>query len=137
VAPYHDVMGSFASVLAHSRAGIAAKYKLDIPTARREFREAFEIGARVGSHSHAARLSGALHGELLYEAGELDEAARRLRMIYGLGPRRRSGNRRTRQSGAPIDGLVMSALVTETIGERSPSRVIPRRPTRVVAALTK
>jgi hypothetical protein len=67
------MMGPFASVLAHSRAGIAAKYKLDILTARREFREAFEIGARVGSHSHAARLSGALHGELLYEAGELDE----------------------------------------------------------------
>ncbi len=80
-------VGSFASVLAHSRAGIAAKYKLDIPTARRELREAFEIGASVGSHSHAARLSGALHGELLYEAVELDEAARRLRMSYGLGRR--------------------------------------------------
>jgi len=38
------MMGPFASVLAHSWAGIAAKYELDIPTARREFREAFEIG---------------------------------------------------------------------------------------------
>lgn len=69
-------MGPFASVLAHSWAGIAAKYELDIPTARREFREAFEIGCGVGSRSHAARLAGALLGELLYEAGELDDAAR-------------------------------------------------------------
>lgn len=79
-------MGPFASVLAHSWAGIAAKYELDIPTARREFREAFEIGTRVGSRSHAARLAGALLGELLYEAGELDDAARLLEMSYGLGP---------------------------------------------------
>ena len=79
-------MGPFASVLAHSWAGIAAKYELDIPTARREFREAFEIGCGVGSRSHAARLAGALLGELLYEAGELDDAARMLEMSYGLGP---------------------------------------------------
>jgi serine/threonine-protein kinase PknK len=80
------MMGPFASVLAHSWAGIAAKYELDIPTARREFREAFEIGCGVGSRSHAARLAGALLGELLYEAGELDDAARMLEMSYGLGP---------------------------------------------------
>ena len=79
-------MGPFASVLAHSWAGIAAKYELDIPTARREFREAFEIGTRAGSRSHVARLAGALLGELLYEAGELDDAARMLEMSYGLGP---------------------------------------------------
>ena len=76
----------FASVLAHCFAGIAAKYELDIATARREFREAFEIGVTVGSHSHAARLAGAMLGELLYEAGELDEATRLLEMSYGLGP---------------------------------------------------
>jgi ATP/maltotriose-dependent transcriptional regulator MalT len=40
----------------------------------------------VGSRSHAARLAGALLGELLYEAGELDDAARMLEMSYGLGP---------------------------------------------------
>jgi len=80
------MIGPFAGVLAHSWAGIAAKYELDIPTARREFREAFEIGTRVGSRSHAARLAGALLGELLYEAGELDDAARMLEMSYGLGP---------------------------------------------------
>jgi len=80
------MIGPFAGVLAHSWAGIAAKYELDIPTARREFREAFEIGTRAGSRSHAARLAGALLGELLYEAGELDDAARMLEMSYGLGP---------------------------------------------------
>ncbi|MBV9321518.1 MAG: hypothetical protein JO106_16715, partial [Mycobacterium sp.] len=85
-APYHDLMGPFASVYAHSFAGLAAKYELDVATARYEFREAFEIGTRVGSHSHAARLAGALLGELLYEAGELDEATRLLEMSYGLGP---------------------------------------------------
>ena len=83
--PYHDLMGPFAGVYAHSFGGLAAKFELDIPTARREFREAFEIGVRVGSHSHAARLAGALLGELLYEAGELDEAAHLLEMGYGLG----------------------------------------------------
>ena len=79
-------MGPFASVYAHSFGGLAAKFELDIPTPRREFREAFEMGVRVGSHSHAARLAGALLGELLYEAGELDEATHLLKMSYGLGP---------------------------------------------------
>ena len=84
--PYQDTMGPFASVYAHCFGGIAAKYELDIATARREFREAFEIGCGVGSRSHAARLAGALLGELLYEAGELEEATRLLEMSYGLGP---------------------------------------------------
>ena len=85
-APYQELMGPFAGVYARSFGGLAAKFELDIPTARIEFREAFEIGVRVGSHSHAARLAGALLGELLYEAGELDEATRLLEMSYGLGP---------------------------------------------------
>ena len=85
-APYQELMGPFAGVYARSFGGLAAKFELDIPTARIEFREAFEIGVRVGSHSHAARLAGALLGELLYEAGELDEATHLLEMSYGLGP---------------------------------------------------
>ena len=84
-APYQDMMGPFASVYAHCFGGIAAKYELDIATARREFCEAFELGCNAGSRSHAARLAGALLGELLYEAGELDEATRLLEMSYGLG----------------------------------------------------
>jgi len=84
--PYRDVMGPFAGVLAHCWAGIAATFELDVPAARREFREAFEMGLAVGQHSHAARLAGALLGELLYAAGELDEATRLLELSYGLGP---------------------------------------------------
>jgi ATP/maltotriose-dependent transcriptional regulator MalT len=39
----------------------------------------------VGPHSHAARLAGALLGELLYQTGELAEAARLLDESYQLG----------------------------------------------------
>lgn len=42
---------------------------------------------RAGSRSHAARLAGALLGELLREAGELDRVARLLALSCGLGPR--------------------------------------------------
>jgi serine/threonine-protein kinase PknK len=85
-APYHDMMGPFASVYAHCFRGIAARYQLDIPTAQAEFREAFDIGVGVGPHSHAARLAGALLGEMLYETGDLDEATRLLDESYQLGP---------------------------------------------------
>ncbi len=84
-APYQAMMGPFASVYALCFGGIAARYQLDIPSALRNFREAFEIGARVGPHSHAARLAGALLGELLYETGDLSEAARLLDESYQLG----------------------------------------------------
>jgi ATP/maltotriose-dependent transcriptional regulator MalT len=43
------------------------------------------MGATVGPHSHAARLAGALLGELLYESGELAEAIRLLDESYQLG----------------------------------------------------
>ena len=59
-------------------AGIAARYQLDIPDALKNFREAYEIATGVGRHSHAARLAGALLGELLYETGDFAEAARLL-----------------------------------------------------------
>jgi serine/threonine-protein kinase PknK len=85
-APYQEMMGPFASVYAHCFGGLAARYQLDIPTARDEFRNAFEIGLRAGPQSHAARLAGALLGELLYETGELDEATRLLDESYQLGP---------------------------------------------------
>jgi serine/threonine-protein kinase PknK len=85
-APYQDMMGPFASVYAHCFAGIAAKYELDIATARDEFRSAFQLGVGVGPHSHAARLAGALLGDLLYETGDLDEAIRLLDESYQLGP---------------------------------------------------
>jgi ATP/maltotriose-dependent transcriptional regulator MalT len=84
--PYQDLMGPFASVYAHTFAGLAAKQELDIPTARGEFREALEMGVKAGSQSHAARLAGAVLGELLYDTGELDEATCLLEMSYELGP---------------------------------------------------
>ncbi|HSS23018.1 MAG TPA: protein kinase, partial [Mycobacterium sp.] len=84
-APYHEMLGPFATVYARCFGGIAARYQLDIPAALKQFREAYEIGAGVGPHSHAARLAGALLGELLYETGELAEAMRLLDESYQLG----------------------------------------------------
>ena len=49
------------------------------------FREAFEIASGVGPHSHAARLAGALLGQLLYETGDLAEATRLLEESYQFG----------------------------------------------------
>jgi serine/threonine-protein kinase PknK len=43
------------------------------------------MGVTVGPHSHAARLAGALLGELLYQTGELAEAMRLLDESYQLG----------------------------------------------------
>ena len=85
-APYQEMMtGPFASVYGRCFGGMAARYQLDIPAALKNFREAFEIGTTVGAHSHAARLAGALLGELLYETGELAEATRLLDDSYLLG----------------------------------------------------
>jgi ATP/maltotriose-dependent transcriptional regulator MalT len=84
-APYQEMMGPFASVNARCFGGIAARYQLDIPTALRNFREGYEMGVTVGPHSHAARLAGALLGELLYQTGELTEAMRLLDESYQLG----------------------------------------------------
>jgi len=84
--PYHDQVGTVGAVYARSWAGIAARHQLDIPLALRSFRQAFEIGAAAGPHSHAARLTGAILGELLYETGEFAEAAHLLEESYHLGP---------------------------------------------------
>jgi len=84
-APYQETMGPFATVYSRCFGGIAARYQLDIPAALRNFREAFEIALGVGPHSHAARLAGALLGELLYETGDLAEATRLLDESYLLG----------------------------------------------------
>ncbi len=84
--PYHDQVGTVGAVYARCWAGIAARHQLDIPLALRRFREAFEIGSAVGPRSYAARLAGALLGELLYETGELAQAADLLDESYHLGP---------------------------------------------------
>lgn len=84
-APYQEVMGPFATVYGRCFAGMAARNQLDIPGALENFRKAFETGTRVGPHSHAARLAGSLHGELLYETGDLAEATRLMDESYLLG----------------------------------------------------
>jgi serine/threonine-protein kinase PknK len=83
--PYHELVGTVGAVYARCWAGIGARYQLDIPLALHSFRQAFEIGSAAGPHSHAARLAGALLGELLYEMGELAEAADLLDDSYQLG----------------------------------------------------
>jgi len=75
-APYQEMMGPFGTVYGRCLGGMAARYQLDIPSALTSFRGAFEIATGVGPHSHAARLAGALLGELLYETGDLAEATR-------------------------------------------------------------
>src|SRR6478672_1076386 len=85
-APYHEMMGPFASVYAACYDGIAARYQLDIARAHASFRTAFEIGSGVGPHSHAARLAGALLGQLHYETGDLAAATQLLDESYQLGP---------------------------------------------------
>ena len=85
-APYQERAGPFATVYARCFGGTAARYQLDIPGALKRFREAYEIGIRVGQHSHAARLAGALLGEVLYDTGDFGEAASLLDESYQLGP---------------------------------------------------
>ncbi|OBF10170.1 hypothetical protein A5730_07445 [Mycobacterium sp. ACS4054] len=84
--PFNEQVGAVGAVYACSWAGIAARQSLDIPLALRKFREAFEIGSAMGPHSYTARIAGAVLGELLYETGELDEAAELLEESYHLGP---------------------------------------------------
>ncbi len=84
--PYNEQVGAVGAVYARSWAGIAARQQLDIPLALRRFREAFETGTAVGPHSYAARIAGAVLGEMLYETGELAEAAELLEESYHLGP---------------------------------------------------
>ena len=78
--------GPFSLIYGHCFAGIAANEELDVAEAERRFREALRMARRSGdTHSHAARVAGALLGELLYERGEVDEADRLLDESYQLG----------------------------------------------------
>jgi serine/threonine-protein kinase PknK len=99
-APYQEMMGPFATVSGRCYRGMAARYRLDIPAALENFREAFEIGTGVGPHSHAARLAGSLLGELLYETGDLAEATRFVDESYLLG-----------SDGGPVDYLAARYVI--------------------------
>jgi serine/threonine-protein kinase PknK len=111
-APYHEMMGPFASVYACCYGGLAARYQLDIAGAMKSFREAVEIASGIGMQSHASRLAGSLLGQLLYETGELAEASRLLDESYQFG-----------SDGGGVDCLVaryvIGARIKSTLGDRS------------------
>jgi ATP/maltotriose-dependent transcriptional regulator MalT len=102
--PYYELVGTVGAVYASCWAGIAARYQLNIPLALHSFRQAFEIGTEAGPHSHAARLAGALLGELLYETSELAEAADLLDDSYQLG-----------SEGGGVDYLVARYVISARI----------------------
>jgi ATP/maltotriose-dependent transcriptional regulator MalT len=87
-APYAERNGdSFNMVHGLCYTGLAHRLMLDIPTAEACFRKALKIAKRSGgSHSYTARLASSALGELLYERGDLEEAARLLEEGYKVGP---------------------------------------------------
>ncbi|MBP1819507.1 protein kinase [Mycobacterium sp. OAE908] len=87
-APYAERNGdSFNMVHGLCYTGLAHRLMLDNPTAEACFRKALKIAKRSGgSHSYTARLASSALGELLYERGDLDEAARLLEEGYKVGP---------------------------------------------------
>ena len=110
--PYNEMMGPFSTVYARCYGGIADRYRLDIPAALTNFRDAFEIASGLGPHSHAVRLAGALLGQLLYETGDLAEATRLLEDSYQFG-----------SEGGGVDYLaarfVIGARIRALHGDRS------------------
>lgn len=112
-APYHDLMGPYVAIYGRCFAGIAAREQLEIPAAADAFREGFDLAtASLGPYSHAARLAGTLLGELRYETGELDEAARLLDESNKLG-----------SAGGGVDFMiaryVIGARVEAVLGDRA------------------
>jgi serine/threonine-protein kinase PknK len=81
-----QVAGPFSNVYGHCFAGLAAYALLDMDQVEQQFALAVELGrSRAGRHSHAARLAGAMMGQLLYERGSLDKAERLLEETHELG----------------------------------------------------
>lgn len=85
--PFHErTEGPFSAVYGQCFAGIAARELGHLSEAAAVFRNANELATqRIGRHSHAARLAGALLGELLVEMNKLDEAQRLLQDSRALG----------------------------------------------------
>ncbi|MDT2009818.1 hypothetical protein FXW78_49875 [Rhodococcus opacus] len=96
--------GQFPLVYGHCFAGIAANEQLDVAAAEDHFRTALRVAKKsLGSRSYAARLAGALLGDLLYERGLITEAELLLDESYELG-----------SEGGTVDFL----LATYGIGSR-------------------
>jgi serine/threonine-protein kinase PknK len=83
---HSKVSGPFSNVYGHCFAGLAAYALLDMDQVEQQFALAVELGrSRAGRHSHAARLAGAMMGQLLYDRGALDKAERLLEETHELG----------------------------------------------------
>jgi serine/threonine-protein kinase PknK len=83
---HNQVSGPFSNVYGHCFAGLAAYALLDMDQVEKQFALAVELGrSHAGRHSHAARLAGAMKGQLLYERGALDKAERLLEETHELG----------------------------------------------------
>ncbi|MGV9864885.1 protein kinase domain-containing protein [Rhodococcus koreensis] len=86
-APYHEqTSGPFSVMYGHVIAGQAAYEQLDVTAAEASYRTAYELGLTGGAHGYAARLSGALLGELLFDMNQVDEAEVLLDRSNELGP---------------------------------------------------
>ncbi|MGW0022966.1 protein kinase domain-containing protein [Rhodococcus sp. NPDC003383] len=75
-ARYHKLTkGTFAAVYGQTLAGIAASEQLDVAAAESLFRAGLRTARRdSGPHSHSARLTASMLGELLYEQNRIAEA---------------------------------------------------------------
>lgn len=84
---YHSrTRGPFSVMYGYAYAGLAAYEQLQIAEADTQFTNAVRVAQRAGGvHSHAARLAGALLGELRYDQGRLDEAEKLVEESYQLG----------------------------------------------------
>ncbi|MDN2496806.1 hypothetical protein FHY52_08865 [Nocardia nova] len=84
---YHRRMrGPFSVMYGYSFDGIAANEELDITTAEDNFRTAVRVAEQSGGgRLHAARIAGALLGDLLLDKGDIDAAERLLDEGYELG----------------------------------------------------
>ncbi|KXF53075.1 hypothetical protein AXA44_45455 [Rhodococcus sp. SC4] len=85
--PYHlKTTGPFGAMYGFCFAGIAAHEQLDIVQAEDNFRQALQVTMKLaGAKSCAARLAGALLGDLLYERGDIDAAEKLLDECYETG----------------------------------------------------
>ncbi|WP_454196165.1 protein kinase domain-containing protein [Nocardia sp. Marseille-Q1738] len=101
-APYYrETRNTFSLMYSNSLVGIAAREQLDIAAAERSFRTALHIATTSsGPQSYAARLAGALLGELLYERDQLAAAERLLDEAGRLGT-----------EGGPVE-FMMAAYAT-------------------------
>lgn len=82
-----NAKGPFTETYAYCLSGIAAREQLDIAAAEYYLRKAYQVAMRGRSApGMAARLAGALLGELLYERDELDEAEKLLDEAFEPAP---------------------------------------------------